>query len=135
MTTTKRPRTEALKDAHGQPQWVGEGAQRQDGSLKLYRCTTCGAEVVWATSTRTGRPYLVNVSRGYHDQRFYAKRNAHRCEDVQAMHAEFAAAEAEREEGARAVAAMHAAKARYEAGEITREECLEIIRNPLGVEP
>lgn len=59
--------------------FIGEGAVRQDGPLPGYICNACGEEVVWATSSRTGRKYLVNVSRGYHGQRFYIKRDVHEC--------------------------------------------------------
>jgi hypothetical protein len=52
--------------------FAGTGAAYQNGgSLPIYRCNDCGADVVWAKSARTGKPYLVNVSRGYHDQRYY----------------------------------------------------------------
>ena len=86
MTSATRPRTSAVL-VNGQPHYVSPGAVAQDGSLKLMQCNNCGAEVVWATSARTGRRYLVNVSRGYLDQRFYNKRNAHRCPDLDARRA------------------------------------------------
>lgn len=56
------------------------GAVRQDGTLPIYICNACNQEVVWATSKRTGGKYLANISRGFLDQRFYAKTNIHRCE-------------------------------------------------------
>jgi hypothetical protein len=59
--------------------FITGGAQTQDGSLPAYICNTCNAEVVWATSTRTGRKYLVSVYRGYQGQRFYVKRQPHTC--------------------------------------------------------
>lgn len=65
-----------------QGSYAGEGAVRQEGSLPLYQCNACGSEVVWATSNRTGRKYLVAISKGYHDQRFYVKANAHKCGEV-----------------------------------------------------
>lgn len=120
-------RTEAIEDQRGRPVYVGEGAVNQDGNLKLYRCTTCGDEVVWAKSSRTGRRYLVNVSRGYNDQRFYMKRNAHDCE---ARVAELDAAAA----AARYDADVHAwtdrmaeAQARFRTGEITQDELLAVV--------
>lgn len=61
--------------------YASEGAVAQDGRLKVMACNECGGEVVWATSKRTGRMYLVNVRRGHLDQRFYAKHDGHRCED------------------------------------------------------
>lgn len=86
MTSTRAPRTSAIL-RNGTPTYVSDGAVAQDGVLKLMQCNACGAEVVWATSGRTGRKYLVNVSRGYNDQRFYMKRNAHRCPGADAVRA------------------------------------------------
>ena len=58
--------------------FASEGAVRQNGgTLPVYVCNTCGHEVVWCESKRTGRPYLVSVTRGYHDQRFYMGHNVH----------------------------------------------------------
>lgn len=76
-------KTTAMKNPQGQPIYVGGGAVAQDGSLKLYTCNTCHHEVVWATSARTGRVYLVNVRRGYLDQRYYVKASAHRCQPAE----------------------------------------------------
>lgn len=59
--------------------WATGGAVTQEGKLPIYVHAACGQEVVWATSSRTGRKYLVNISRGYLDQRYYNKRNAHHC--------------------------------------------------------
>ncbi len=79
------------------------GAVRQSGgSLPIYTCNACQGEVVWATSTRTGRKYLVNVSRGYNGNRFYIGSNVHKCAETQARLARFettadAAVEANRE--------------------------------------
>lgn len=70
-------------------QFASEGAVKQDGSLKIYTCNTCGREVVWAKSSRTGRFYLVNVSHGRSGARFYIKKDAHDCAKVQAERAEF----------------------------------------------
>jgi hypothetical protein len=78
MSTTQ-PRT---RRASG---YAASGAVNQhDGGLPVYTCTTCAREVVWATSRRTGRPYLVNVRRGYHDQRFYIGNDVHprNCADL-----------------------------------------------------
>ncbi len=57
--------------------YASEGGVRQEGSLPTYRCNACGAEVVWATSRKTGRKYLVNVKHGYHGQRIYVKADFH----------------------------------------------------------
>lgn len=74
MTDTKKqPRTRRSSD-NG---FAQEGAVAQDGRLPVYVCNACQREVVWATSRKTGRKYLVNVTRGYHHQRFYMKHNAH----------------------------------------------------------
>lgn len=71
--------TSAYRDETGQEAWVSGGAVAQDGKLKLMVCNTCGGEVVWATSIRTGRKYRVDVSKGESGCRYYAKRNAHDC--------------------------------------------------------
>jgi len=58
--------------------YASTGAVRQHGgSLPIYVCNTCGREVVWATSTRTGRKYLANVAHGYLDQRYYVAASVH----------------------------------------------------------
>lgn len=59
--------------------FVSDGAVSQDGPLRLAWCKYCKREVVWATSTRTGRKYLVNVSTGQSGARFYMKHNVHKC--------------------------------------------------------
>lgn len=85
-------RTTALKETVNGRQvnvYAGQGAVRQaGGSLKVYVCNACHSEVVWAESKRTGRKYLVNVSRGYMDQRFYIGSNVHKCDEVLAGRAE-----------------------------------------------
>lgn len=78
-TTTKKPRTQRVY-REGNPMSVGPGASTQDGTLPLYECTTCGREVVWATSTRTGRKYLADVYQGQ-VVRYYVKRSPHKCQD------------------------------------------------------
>jgi hypothetical protein len=60
--------------------YASEGAVRQEGSLRVSECRYCAAEIVWATSRRTSKRYPVTVSRGYLDQRYYNKRNAHSCQ-------------------------------------------------------
>lgn len=58
--------------------YASTGAVRQHGgSLPIYVCNTCGREVVWATSSKTGRKYLANVSHGYLGQRFYVAASVH----------------------------------------------------------
>jgi hypothetical protein len=60
--------------------YAGTGAVRQhDGTLPIYICNTCGREVVWATSAKTGRKYLANIARGHLDQRFYIAASLHDC--------------------------------------------------------
>lgn len=59
--------------------WISGGAVSQDGKLPLYICNTCGHEVVWATSRKTGRKYLVNVYKGQSGARFYVKHRPHNC--------------------------------------------------------
>lgn len=75
-------RTTAILDSKGHPQYAGSGAVNQQGNLKVYRCNTCGAEVVWCESKRTGKHYLANVHRGYLDQRFYVGASVHHCPTV-----------------------------------------------------
>ncbi len=59
------------------------GAVRQNGgSLPTYFCNRDNTEVVWATSARTGRKYLANVSYGYKNQRYYVGANVHKCDEV-----------------------------------------------------
>lgn len=89
MSETKQART---RRGEG---FAGEGAQRQDGSLPIYICNTCGKEVVWAESRRTGRKYLVSVQRGYKGQRFYAKSAPHPRDCGERMQAEIDRIEAE----------------------------------------
>lgn len=72
--TTRPARTTRVPNAR-----ATEGGVRQEGSLPIYCCNTCQREVVWATSARTGRRYLVDVQHGYKGQRFYIKRAAHTC--------------------------------------------------------
>lgn len=57
-------RTTAEQDEKGCPVYVSEGAVRQQGSKKLYRCNTCQREVVWLESKRTGKVYLASVWSG-----------------------------------------------------------------------
>lgn len=74
MTTTGR--------THRSPDgiWATGGAVNQhDGKLPIYVCNACGMDVVWATSKRTGRKYLVNISHGANGFRFYIGANIHRC--------------------------------------------------------
>lgn len=73
MINARTPRTR--RNERGT--YADGGAVNQDGNLPIYDCTTCGHEVVWATSARTGRKYLVNVSHGAQGSRFYMKHNVH----------------------------------------------------------
>ena len=114
----------APTDKDAQPKYVGEGAVRQDGSLKLMRCQ-CGQDVVWATSKRTQRKYRVNVSRGASGARFYAKRNVHKCDEYRAYMAQFAEADDRRTEGAALVDAMDLLQRTHAAGKLTDDEYRE----------
>lgn len=65
--------------------FASEGAVRQNGgSLPIYVCNECGADVVWATSKRTGRKYLANISHGYNGARFYIGANVHQDDPTDA---------------------------------------------------
>lgn len=79
MTTATQPLTTALIE-NGMPIYATDGGVAQEGKLKIMVCR-CGAQVVWATSARTGRKYRVNISRGHLGQRYYRKNNVHRCEE------------------------------------------------------
>jgi hypothetical protein len=76
MTTTNRP-ARTQRNARGT--YASGGAQHQDGKLPIYDCNACGAEVVWATSNRTGRKYLANCYQGMNGTRFYVKASPHKC--------------------------------------------------------
>jgi hypothetical protein len=74
MTRTRRSEDKGYASA---------GAAHQNGGpLPIYICNTCQTPVVWCESKRTGRKYLVNVSHGYLDQRFYRGNNVHNCEKI-----------------------------------------------------
>lgn len=74
MTSTTQARTQRVRPE----KFVGTGAVDQhEGNLLLYRCNECGGDVVWCKSKRTGRAYLVNVSRGHMGQLFYMGHNVH----------------------------------------------------------
>lgn len=63
--------------------YAGTGAVHQhDGKLPIYICNECEREVVWATSTRTGRKYLANVGRGQNGARFYIAARVHQCPGI-----------------------------------------------------
>jgi hypothetical protein len=72
MTTTATTRT---RRGSG---FASPGAVKAQGeTLPVYICNRCGREVVWAESKRTGRRYLVSVSRGYNNQRYYVGADLH----------------------------------------------------------
>lgn len=79
MTTTSQPRTRSYRDQYGNTATVSGGAQRQDGPLTRMICNGCGHDVVWATSSRTGGKYLVDVLHGVVAD-YYSKRALHRCD-------------------------------------------------------
>lgn len=74
-TTDRKPRTR--RNERGT--FASEGAVRQQGSKPIYDCTTCGREVVWLESKKTGRKYLVNVSQGSSGMRYYVSSDFHNC--------------------------------------------------------
>ena len=57
--------------------YAGEGAVNQGGPLPIRQCNTCGRDIVFAKSNRTGKFYAVTVHTGYKGQPFYVKSNAH----------------------------------------------------------
>ena len=57
--------------------YAGEGAVNQGGPLPIRQCNTCGRDIVFAKSNRTGKFYAVTVHTGYKGQPFYVKANAH----------------------------------------------------------
>lgn len=67
--------TAVLRD--GRPIYVGDGAVRQQGPKKLYECNTCGRDVVWLESKRTGKVYLAGVWAG-EASRYYVSK-PHEC--------------------------------------------------------
>lgn len=102
--------------------YASQGAVNQNGgSLPVSTCKRCGNEVVWVTSKRTGKRYLVNVSIGYRDQRFYMGHNIHRCDEILAAREQAAAEEQRRGDLLAEVAEQQRA---YKAGEITRDQYL-----------
>lgn len=85
--TSDQPKPEPRTRRAADGGFAGTGATAQHGgTLPVYVCTRCGKEVVWATSRRTGRKYLANVSHGYLDQRYYVGSSLHSdayCQDLQ----------------------------------------------------
>jgi hypothetical protein len=66
--------------------YASVGAVRQhDASLPVFACSTCGNEIAFPTSKRTGRKYAVNVRRNYRDARFYMGHDIHKCAEVMAQ--------------------------------------------------
>lgn len=89
----KPKRTRPLYE-DGQLRYAGVGAVSQhEGSVPVHLCNTCGDEVVWVRSERTGRNYLANVSRGHHRQRYYIGANVHDCADAVARRLGYSSAE------------------------------------------
>ena len=105
--------------------YASPGAVSQrGGSLKVCNCATCGNEIVFPTSARTGRRYPAEVSTGYRGQRFYVGANVHRCAEVMAKRQ--AAINTERR-GTERVATIADMQARFRAGTITKAEYLAAI--------
>ena len=78
-TTTTTTTTIATGRTRRGSGFASPGAVRQNGgSLPVQVCNRCGREVVWATSSRTGRKYLVTVSyRRSGGGRYYIGSNIH----------------------------------------------------------
>lgn len=74
MTNTQQPRTSRVPN-----EFASAGAVNQEGNLPLYTCNKCHAKVVWATSKKTGRKYLVTCYRKNSDYvtYFYIKNSIH----------------------------------------------------------
>lgn len=78
MTSTRiYPKLTAVIE-NGFHMYAGDGAVAQDGKLAMYTCACNGQTVVWATSRKTGKKYLVNTTRGAAGQRFYMKNMIHK---------------------------------------------------------
>jgi hypothetical protein len=119
MTTTQNPRTSRSADGA----FASMGAVRQNGGkLPIYVCNTCHHEVCWATSTRTGRKYLVNVRRGNLDQRYYIGSDIHRCEEAMAVVNAIREEQAKHDAGQAVLGAMRSMRAKLTHGEITEDE-------------
>jgi len=67
-------------DLSGNTKYATGGAVRQDGPLAISLCKTCGREIVFATSKRTGKKYPVCVQYGRRNQPIYAKHDIHKCD-------------------------------------------------------
>jgi hypothetical protein len=74
--TERKPRTRR----NDRGTFAGDGAVAQQGPKPIYDCTTCGREVVWLESKKTGRHYLVNVSKGASGTRYYVSADLHKCD-------------------------------------------------------
>jgi hypothetical protein len=117
------------------------GVRQNGGTLPIYECRRCaeagypGEQIVWPTSKRTSKRYPVDVSRGYHGQRFYMGHNVHKCDEVQARRAaaiaEFEAHEARQVQGREIVAEAQALTVRLRSQGLSN---VEIGRHPEMVE-
>lgn len=106
-------------------QYASPGAVNQTGGrLPIKHCKRCHAAIVWCTSKRTGKGYPVNVSTGYHDQRFYIGSNVHRCEPVLALQAALDANDAAMTEAKAKVDTLMVMQDKLAAGEITRDDMI-----------
>ncbi len=121
--------TTAVLNNDGRQAYASPGAVRQHGgSLPIRRCGTCGQDVVWCTSKKTGRKYLVNVSRGYLDQRFYVGSDFHDCAkrlaEIEAVNAKVEVTESKRVAMEWLEAQRTVLEELADAGAITREQYL-----------
>lgn len=120
-TTTKPARTRRSPDQG----FASTGAVRQNGgSLPIYICNTCGGEVVWCESKRTGRKYLANVRHGHLGQRYYIAANVHGdCADLIEREAAYAARNDANQAALTAfLADLRALRAQVTAGTLTEAE-------------
>lgn len=105
MTTATKPaRTQRLIE-NGHAIYASDGGVAQEGPLPIYICNACRSQVVWATSSRTGRKYLVSISHSQSGARFYIKRNAHPRDCGERLEAELAEVRAWKEKQAEIAAA------------------------------
>ena len=118
--TTKAARTRRSPD-NG---FASVGAVRQSGgSLPIYICNTCGREVVWCESKRTGRKYLANVRSGHLGQRYYIAANVHGdCAGLVEQEAAYAARHDANQAALGALLAdLRSMRKQVEAGEMTED--------------
>jgi hypothetical protein len=83
-----REGTAEMRQQEAQTKFASDGGVSQEGMLPIRRCKFCDAEIVWATSKRTGKRYPVQVQHGHLSQRFYAKHIVHKCPTAEEIEAQ-----------------------------------------------